>query len=66
MGRIVIEYQQGGEITWFGRRRVPVQIITRAESDYEALQSVPFLRKETRLYRDGFNEEALKWLDWGD
>ena len=66
IGRLLIEYQSGGDRTYFGHRRVPVQLVTLASSDPEVLAGIPFLRAEsTRIWRSGFDFETLAWIDWG-
>lgn len=67
LGRLLINYQAGGDRTYWDQRRVPLQIITWASSDTEVLKAIPFLRpEETRVWAAGFNRECLKWIDWGD
>ena len=51
LGNLIVNYQMGGEKTYFEHRRVPVQIITLASSDDDVLKSIPFLkRKESRIW----------------
>lgn len=67
LGRLIVEFQDGGDRTYFGHRRVPLQIITLAASEDEVFESTPFLsRAQTRVWTSGFTEEALDWIDWGD
>ena len=67
LGRIFVDYQQGGDTTNWEQRRVPIQIITLAPSAQEALSLIPFMEKDkTRVWHNGFSREALEWLDWGD
>jgi hypothetical protein len=67
LGRLIISYQAGGAKTYFGDRRVPVQIITFAPSKGDVLTSIPFLKcKRTRIWHKGFNLTSLDWIDWGD
>ena len=42
LGRLLIDYQQRPEMTYFGQRRVPVQLITKAKSERCALRGIPF------------------------
>lgn len=67
LGRLVVDFQRGGDQTSFGHRRVPVQIVTLAESQDEIFSDLPFLlRDKTRIWTDGFGCDALEWIDWGD
>lgn len=67
LGNLIMNYQAGGEKTYFEHRRVPVQLITLALSENDVLKSIPFLkRKETRIWHKGFNMNSLSWIDWGD
>ena len=67
LGRLIIDYQKGGEKNSFGHRRVPLQIVTRVSSENEALENIPFIQSEkTRVWQDGFSADTLEWLDWGD
>ena len=43
LGRLLIDYQRGGNKTYWGQRRVPVQLITLADSRQHALENAPFL-----------------------
>lgn len=66
LGHICVEYQSTAMNRW-ERTRTPIQIITLADSDEEAIKNMPFLdRKRTRVWRNGFSEEALNWIDWGE
>ena len=65
LGHLIVNYQARGPKTWFGQRRVPVQIVTHAASRHDVLSSIPFLRDDkTRIWRKGFNIGSLEWLDW--
>jgi hypothetical protein len=67
LGRVLIDYQRGRSKTEFGHRRVPVQVITLADSETAVLTNIPFLKAErTRIWTRGFSPQALEWLDWGD
>ena len=67
LGRLFIDYQQGGETTYWGHRRVPIQVITLADSEQGALKSMPFIDlQKTRIWHKGFSDESLSWIDWGD
>jgi hypothetical protein len=66
LGYLIASYQSGGDKTYFGHRRVPVQIVTLGSSEKEILKSIPFLhRKRTRIWHNGFSLDSLDWLDWG-
>ena len=65
LGRLFVDYQQRGDTTYWGHRRVPIQLITLAKSRGHALESVPFLDLlETRVWSQGFSTDALNWIDW--
>ena len=67
LGRLFVDYQQGGDTTCWEQRRVPIQLITKADSEQSALMDVPFLDPhKTRVWQKGFSDESLKWIDWGD
>jgi len=67
IGRLLINYQAGGDRPYFDQRRVPLQVITRASSDEEVCRAIPFLRPEvTKIWTEGFSHASLQWLDWGD
>src|SRR5437867_1881448 len=42
IGRLLINYQTGGERTYFDQRRVPLQVITRTSSDVAVFEAIPF------------------------
>ena len=66
LGRLFVQYQQGGDTTYWEHRRVPIQLVTRADSEQQALQRLPFLDPaKTRVWNQGFSSEALDWIDWG-
>ena len=67
LGQLLLEYQSGGDKTRWGQRRVPVQVVTLADSTQDVLNSVPFLDcRKTRVWYEGFTSASLKWVDWGD
>ena len=68
LGRLFVEYQQGGDATYLGHHRVPIQLITLADSGQHALKCCfPFLDPaKTRVWNQGFSTDALNWIDWGD
>ncbi len=67
LGRLLVAYQRGGEKNSWGHRRVPIQIVTLADSKECALKNIPFLKPDkTKVWHEGFDIEALQWLDWGD
>lgn len=67
LGRLFVNYQQGGGTTQWGHRRVPIQLITLADSERDALKNLPFLdRQKTRVWHKGFSDECLTWIDWGE
>lgn len=67
LGRLILDYQAGGDKNYWGQPRIPLQIITMASSEEEVLDSIPFLNPEhTQIWTSGFNDDAIKWIDWGD
>ena len=67
LGYLLSTYQRGGNATGWEQRRVPIQLITLAESSENVLKNVPFLDPDnTLIWRDGFSLDSLRWLDWGD
>ena len=67
LGRLLVDYQRGGNKNYWGHRRVPIQIVTLAASAQDALTNIPFLKPDrTKVWHEGFGIEALQWLDWGD
>ena len=67
LGRLFIDYQQGGGKTYWEQRRVPIQVINMTDSEESALRDMPFLdRYKTRVWHKGFSDESLEWIDWGD
>lgn len=67
LGQLFVEYQQGGDTTYLGHRRVPIQLITRPDPGQHALERFPFLDSvKTRVWDQGFSPDALNWIDWGD
>ncbi len=66
LGRLLVDYQDRTDATRWGHRRVPIQVITLADSRPLALKNVPFLDPlKTRVWDRGFSVDALKWVDWG-
>ena len=66
LGRLFVDYQQGGDTTYFAHRRVPIQLITKAWSEQCALEKIPFLEPDkTRVWNQGFSPDSLNWIDWG-
>lgn len=67
IGQLCHSYQTGGRKTGYGNRRIPVQIITLAESAASVLEDLPFLdSSQTLIWLKGFSNDSLEWLDWGD
>ena len=67
LGRLFVDYQQGGDTTYWEQRRVPIQLITKTDSKQSALRDVPFLDPhKTRVWHKGFSDESIRWIDWGD
>lgn len=67
LGKLLLDYQRGADQKVYGQRPTPVQMITLAESQDEALRGTPFLAHDkTRVWYRGFSTESLDWLDWGD
>jgi hypothetical protein len=67
LGNLILNYQAGDEKTFFGHRRVPIQIITLASSKNDVFTNIPFLkRKKSRIWYKGFTRDSLNWIDWGD
>ena len=67
LGQLFVDYQGGENRTYWGHRRVPIQLVTLAESKGDALKNMPFLYTDkTRVWSKGFSDDALDWLDWGD
>lgn len=67
LGKLFVDYQAGGQRTLWEQRRVPIQIITKAESEADVFKSLPFLNStSTQVWCNGFSNESLNWLDWGD
>ena len=67
LGRLFVEYQEGGDATPWGHRRVPIQLITMSESRQRVLERFPFMDPaRTRVWRQGFTQDSLAWIDWGD
>ena len=67
LGRLFVKYQQGGDKTYWEHRRLPIQLITLADSRQQALECLPFLDPaKTRVWSHGFSPDSLDWIDWGD
>ena len=67
LGQLLLKYQQRDTQTSWGHRRVPIQLVTFAESKGCALKNLPFLESaKTRVWHQGFSDTSLNWLDWGD
>lgn len=67
LGRLFVDYQQRGQKTQWGHRRVPIQIISLEESSKHVMRNFPFLcSAKTRVWHEGFSDQSLDWLDWGD
>ena len=67
LGRLFVEYQRGGARTYWDQRRVPIQLITLADSRQQAIKCFPFLEPaKTRVWSEGFSSDCLDWIDWGD
>ena len=67
LGRLLVRYQQGGDRTNWEQRRAPVQLKTLADSRQQAIDSYPFQDPaRTRVWGEGFSEDCLGWIDWGD
>ena len=67
LGRLFVAYQRGGNTTNLEHRRVPIQLVTLADSEQHALESIPFLKPgKTRIWHQGFSADSLNWIDWGD
>ena len=67
LGRLFVAYQHGGDTTRWKHRRVPIQLVTWADSRQQALECSPFLDPDkTCVWRQGFSHDSLDWIDWGD
>ena len=67
LGRLFVRYQEGGDTTYLGHRRGPIQLITLDDSTQQALECFPFLDPaKTRIWSQGFSPDSLDWIDWGD
>ena len=67
LGQLLVNYQLGGDKTYWGHRRVPIQLVTKDDSRSDSLKNAPFLEPcKTRIWNDGFSEASMDWLDWGD
>ena len=54
LGRIFVEYQKGGDTAFWKHRRVPIQLITLADSREQVLECFPFLDpSKTRVWSKG-------------
>lgn len=67
LGQLLVEHQHGQDVTQWGHRRLPVQIIALDKSEQTVRSRYPFLdHSRTRVWHRGFSESSLQWLDWGD
>ena len=67
LGRLLVMYQGWSDVTPWGHRRVPIQIITLGASEEAVHSCYPFLdRTRTRIWHEGFSRDSLRWIDWGD
>ena len=67
LGRLFVRYQQGGDTTGWKHRRVPIQLVTLADSRQQSLECFPFLDPaKARVWSQGFSADTLDWIDWGD
>ena len=67
LGRLFVEYQNGGDTTRWQHRRAPFQLVTLAKSSQKAIECFPFLDSaRTRVWSEGFSLDCLDWIDWGD
>ena len=67
LGQLFVDYQQGGDKTYWRQRRVPIQLVTLADSKKDALKCMPFVASiKTRVWYKGLSDDSLDWLDWGD
>ena len=67
LGQLFVNYQKGGDKTYWEQRRVPIQFITKANSAHLAINHLPFLKRDkTRVWYRGFSTDSLNWIDWGD
>ncbi len=67
LGHLFVEYQHGGDTAILGHQRMPLQLITLADSRQHALQDLPFLvPAKTRVWNEGFSPASLDWIEWGN
>ena len=67
LGHLMTGYQCGGERTYWGQRRVPIQLVTLAAPGTNGLEGIPFLDpRQVRVWSGGFSADALEWVDWGE
>ena len=67
LGKLLLDYQGRKDQKVYGQSPTPIQIITLAESQDEALRGTPFLAHDkTRVWHKEFSTESVDWLDWGD
>ena len=67
LGRLLVAYQQGGDMTGWKHRRAPIQLVTLADSRQQALGFLPFLDPgKTSVWNQGFSLDTLDWIDWGN
>ena len=64
---LFVKYQQGGDTTYWEQPRMPIQLITLADSRQQAVECFPFLDPtKTRVWSQGFSPNSLDWIEWGD
>ena len=67
LGKLILDYQAGGDKNYWRQPRTPLQIVTLAASNRDVLNGIPFLDPDrTRIWRDGFSESVIDWMNWGD
>ena len=67
LGDLLHHYQLAEGETRLNQVRKPIQIVTLADSKESALKDMPFLApQKTRVWCQGFSEDTLEWIDWGD
>lgn len=66
LGKLILDYQSGGDKNYWSQPRTPLQIITMANSEKDVLEGIPFLDpNRTRIWIEGFSEDAIEWMNWG-
>ncbi len=67
LGSLLLQYQRGGRKTYWEQRRVPIQVVSLADSAAAVTNEIPFLDpNKTRVWHQGFSTDAIRWIDWGD